>query len=828
MANEEVQNGPGGTGEPPVDIETVPKKPKKTRKTSGQERKRGTAASRTTARKKGADTGRSSKAGGKRKNASARTKAGTPAAAGTKRARKRPPVIPETESPTVPADNAVMDADASTPEITAPVVETTCIEGKAPVVTETTCVEAKGPVVAETTCVETKAPALAPEVSVLQGAQVRLAPPRQIAVTPAPTVISQQVAPAGIVKVRNIDATLTSITAQIIPNKVIVQGVVHLQIFFVLADAMVHHLAEDVPFSTMLEIPGAAPGMNAVVQPKIAAVLFHLSEDGTVLVKKIVIDVFAKVVEEVQVNLVPGQGPPLLLQEVVGEGTVQTLNENFVTLFVPAVKVDEIRGEIRDVTTEVIRDKVIVQGTIHKQIFFVDESNTARHQVEEVHFSAFVDIPGAAPGMNLQVHPRIETIIFELIEPTTLRQKVVVETFVKVTTSVEFQATLGEGPLFHVAQVVGEGEGQILRRDVVTLAQPALKIREITAVLNNLRSHVLPGKAILQGTVHKQIFFIGLDNIERHQAEDVPFSIMVDIPAAAAGLDLVAEPVIEEVIFHLLSPTELEQKVIIRARLVVVDRRQLRLVTGAGPLVKVEQVVGENLAQVLVRLVNRFPPVPIQKRVVPIIVQQAVQRELVFNQQIIVENEVALPTIAIKIAEVSAQIQNLQVKVIANGILVSGEVVKDIKFVGEDNVVRNITEVVPFSILISIPDLSAELVQTVDVQIERILFNISPDGMTVRQIIVLLASATIIETTTSEFQLITEVEAPGLNVQTVLVEEPVRVDGGIQLRQFPVITGLSGPGLSLVVSSTFGVHTLQVVGDGQQALNVLEDIVLDP
>ena len=192
------------------------------------------------------------------------------------------------------------------------------------------------------------------------------------------------------------------------------------------------------------------------------------------------------------------------------------------------------------------------------------------------------------------------------------------------------------------------------------------------------------------------------------------------------------------------------------------------------------------------------------------------------------ENEVNLPVKAIKIAEVSAQVQNLRVTVIPSGLLVEGEIVKDIKFVGTDNMVRNITEVVPFSLIVNVPDVSRELVESVEVQIEQILFSISPDGRTVRQIIVIQAVATIEESTTEQFQLITQVEVPGLIVESVLVEEPVLTPGGVVLQQFPVITGLSGPGLSLVVSATFGPHVLNVVGVGEQTLNVLESIVVDP
>ena len=768
MANEEALHERGVVVDPPVEIETEPKetKAKKAKAAGGK--------------KKGSKTGAGEKKPAARKSAAKGT--GKKAAPRTK-------------------------AKSSKGAVEAPaLVEKSVVE------------QVTGEVSSVAT---TSAP-----VTVLQGAQLRLAQAQQqITVEPAPTVIAQVV--PTIVKVRNIDATLTNITSHVIPNKVIVQGLVHLQIFFVQSDQMVHHLAEDVPFNTMLDIPGATPGMNAIVQPTVAAVLFHLNAEGTALVKKIIIDVFAKVVEEVQIRPLPGTGPLLLLQEVVGEGITQTLNENFVTLAVPAIKVEEIRGTIMDVTTEVIPDKVIIQGTIHKQIFFVGTDNIGRHQAEDVHFSAFADVPGAAPGMNIQVHPRIETIIFELLEPTVLRQKVVVEIFVKVTNSIEFQAALGEGPLLRVPEIVGEGQGQILRRDVVTLDLPALKVREIVTTLTNLRSHVIPGKAILQGTIHKQIFFIGLaDNIEHHQAEDVPFSIMVDIPGAVAGLDLVAEPVIESVIFNLLSPTELEEKVIIFARLILVEQRQSRLVLGNGPLVKVEQVVGENLSQVLVRLVNQIAAV---KRVSAITVVSPVAGEITFRQQIIVENEVTLPITAIKIAEVNATIENLRTQIIPSGLLVEGNVVKDIRFVGTDNVVRNIEEVVPFSLIISIPNAQSAQITMVEVQIEQILFSISPDGQTVRQVIVLSATATVVESITETFQVINDLVVPGLNVETVLVEAPVQIPGGVQVQQFNVITGLSGPGLSLLVNPVFSVHNFQVVGDGVQALNVLESVgLLDP
>jgi len=53
---------------------------------------------------------------------------------------------------------------------------------------------------------------------------------------------------------------------------------------------------------------------------------------------------------------------------------------------------------------------------------------------------------------------------------------------------------------------------------------PGIKIVEIIPTLINIRSIVKDGKVIIQGTVHKQIFYIGTDELEHHLAEDMDFS----------------------------------------------------------------------------------------------------------------------------------------------------------------------------------------------------------------------------------------------------------------------------------------------------------------
>lgn len=651
---------------------------------------------------------------------------------------------------------------------------------------------------------------LVPEAADLKGASVQLGP--VLSGTTTVETVQEATLPFRAIKVRNVVGKVVNLVTEVIPNKVIVQGVVHEQLFFVGTDDLVHHISDDINFSTFLDIPGAQPGMNAQVTAIIEEIITELAPDGLSIVKKIILEVFVKISETVQVNFLPGNGPLLLLKQVVGENTVQTLVETDFTLPVPAIKIDEIVGKIVDIDVEVIENKVIIQGVLHKQIFFIDTNNVGRHQAEDVPFSTFVDLPGAMPGMDVQVHPRIEVILFELISPTILRQKAVMEFFVKVTELVRQNVTVGNGPLFKVEEFIGENKVQQLSETIVSLNVPAVKVREIVARIQDIESFVITDKVIVQGILHKQIFFIGTDNIEHHQAEDIPFSLFLDVPGAVDGDNVHIQPIIEAVFFELLSPTQLRQKVVFAIHAVVAREIQLHLVLSTGPLYKVEQVVGENTKQVLVirrePIVPPPPVSPITVDTVTIVFPTAVAGE----QQIIIRNELELPVTAIKIKEIQAVITDLSARIVTDGVLVQGVVEKTVFFVDTNNIVRTITEEVPFSILVNIPGITPGTPINVTVDIETITFSLSEDGERVIQNIVLRATVQGESTPGEQVTVVTNVSGPGIVQSKVRVRAFVLTAGGnIVLQEFDVVTNVSGPGIGNV---TRRVLLLDVVNDG--------------
>jgi hypothetical protein len=134
-----------------------------------------------------------------------------------------------------------------------------------------------------------------------------------------------------------------------------------------------------------------------------------------------VLSVFAKVAEELQLEVVVdviGEGIEvtqelLKVQSVVGENEEQVNLRTDVTFPVPVKKIADTVAEVkikrRD--TKVIPDKVIVQGILKKQIFFVDLCNGSvlEKSVEEP-FTTFVDVPGAEEDMNVQIREEVEFV----------------------------------------------------------------------------------------------------------------------------------------------------------------------------------------------------------------------------------------------------------------------------------------------------------------------------------------------------------------------------------------------------------------------------------
>ncbi|MGI6129023.1 MAG: DUF3794 and LysM peptidoglycan-binding domain-containing protein [bacterium] len=374
--------------------------------------------------------------------------------------------------------------------------------------------------------------------------------------TKTKTVQATVTLPVQAIKVFEVQATLKGTKCEIRRDGVFIQGTIHKQVFYVDQGDLVRHVPEDVPFHFFVEVEGAEPGMSCQAHTKIVSVDWTLSADGREVVQDVAIQAFVKVTEVEQMEVVVDVTNTdivvtrelLRVESVVGEDTIRESISNTVTLPMNALKIFDVRAEVRNVTTTIRDDSVTVKGIIHKQIFFVDEGNLVRHIPEDVPFSITADIPGATSDMEAFVDVNVMVDDFKLrhVPGRELRQTMIVEAFIKVVEPLQIQVVTNvTGPdiiverrLLKVDHVVTEDTKRESIDSEVCLPMQALKIFSIMARLEDVTAEVKRDSVIVRGTIHKQVFFVDMGNLLRHHSEDVPFRMVLDTPGSTPDMSV--------------------------------------------------------------------------------------------------------------------------------------------------------------------------------------------------------------------------------------------------------------------------------------------------
>ena len=93
------------------------------------------------------------------------------------------------------------------------------------------------------------------------------------------------------------------------------------------------------------------------------------------------------------------------VQHIIGGGTAQIDVNRNIDLPAVARKVVDVHAEIVELDYEIIANKVIIKGALHKQIYYVEENDyvVKEHTIAREEFTDFVHVPGAKPDMEAKV-----------------------------------------------------------------------------------------------------------------------------------------------------------------------------------------------------------------------------------------------------------------------------------------------------------------------------------------------------------------------------------------------------------------------------------------
>ncbi|MGE5572064.1 MAG: DUF3794 domain-containing protein [Bacteroidota bacterium] len=605
--------------------------------------------------------------------------------------------------------------------------------------------------------------------------------------------------PMRALKIKEIRADVTGVVVEVIPDKVIVQGIIAKQVFFVGEDNTVHHFPEEMRFSALVDVPGAMPGMLVQVHPSIFNVIAVLSPDGNRIFQKVIVDVDVVVTDFVQVRVAEDPyGTPVITEAVVGESIEQVLETGTVTLDVLATKVTEIRAapEITGVTVN--PGEVVVSGNILKQIFFVATDGSNRHQGVVAPFSVTAAIPGALPGMNVQVHPDVRDVAFSLDPTGTLvAQEVLLDVFVKVTETVEVVLAMGEGPLIKTERVLGQGSTEVLEETTVILSQPATGLVGITARVDGVRARPIEGKVIIQGAIVKDVTYVTAAGTQATETFTIPFSDFAEVPGARPGLNVFVRPEVRAVVFDpAQTGTNISEKVIVDVFVTVTETVQIPVaIEPYGLLVKVQQVIGEGAAQILVeKIITRVLPITIE--FARILVTEIAQTE----KQLLLEATIPVPVPAIKVRSVDTVVEGVTARAMGEGVLVEGTVIKQVFFVGTDDIVHHVEETLPFSTLVDCPGLVPGASISASARVENVIVKIVQNGTVFHELVILLVTVSCARE--QVYQVVTNVIGPGVTVTRERFLVDVVEDGTVTRRPLDIVTDLTGPRVATVTRQT--------------------------
>jgi len=374
----------------------------------------------------------------------------------------------------------------------------------------------------------------------------------------------------------------------------------------------------------------------------------------------------------------------LMVESVVGDATKQVNVVRTITLpifehnQILAKKIESVDTEIRDVSHKIIDDKVIVEATLHKQIYYVEcvTGDVQEFTVPDERVTEFVHIEGARPGMEARVSVNIEFCDIEPIkmagkdcfrqfqQTCILRIRVRIVEMVEVDVVTNVSGT-GITPTFQtitIDNVIGRGCQQhtitdsIIDLDDLPEGQRAYKIKNVDAEIRNTETRILPNKVIVKGVLHKQIFYVITPVGEvKEISVDVPFNVFVEVPGARVGANVSTDIRIEYVDAKIINGNKIKETVVLEICATVSESLTINVVTA---------VAGARVETRTLR------------------VQSSVGRNC---RQANILADIETPELARKVARVDARLRNLTAEIIPDKVIVKGVLHKQIFYVAASN-----------------------------------------------------------------------------------------------------------------------------------------------
>lgn len=397
----------------------------------------------------------------------------------------------------------------------------------------------------------------------------------------------------------------------IVPDKVIINGTLTLQVMYVAFEPgqSVHAMHGDVNFTTFVDVPGAEPGMDYVVDFTVEDVSLTPSKnDARKFDVAAVLSTFAKLmdVEEMEVlTTTPAGNEALETQDITVEhmvGDKVTKQVIVSDVFdVPEEKPDvekilNTKAEAEIIDKRVLAGKVIVDGEVMLEVLYV--SMTPGQSVHDLHhiikFSDFVEVPEAQPGMNVHVRAEVESAdVVPVIDP-----KLSADVIVKLTAFVSETRTLKNVPTklkneagykrikMKIDREIGTGETQVVLRETTEVPESKPDVMKVLESrvdkVKATETNILKGKVLIRGHADVEVVYVSTKPDQSVHAlhQRLNFRTFVVVPGAEHDMRAKVKVSPEYVNVEQLG-VDLHTEAVLKVKATVTDLSQLNVYVPA-------------------------------------------------------------------------------------------------------------------------------------------------------------------------------------------------------------------------------------------------------
>jgi hypothetical protein len=338
-------------------------------------------------------------------------------------------------------------------------------------------------------------------------------------------------------RIIDIVAIVRDIGYHIIGNKVIVQGTLHKQIFYLNQEDTTKCQSEHLPFATFIELNGLKTNYKIHLDAKVERIYRQLSEDSMQLYQKATVIITGVVLELGQHIVYRGCGSLFRIREIVGRNNCH-VTEIHQTLFqIPVEQITSLDVQLQEVFSIASENRVKIQGFILRKTEFV--ANQSKQQIEEtIPFTCSVDMPGVLPEMHVLLSHDKEVEKIQCGLPILNKAGDIMEQEIHLTFSLlvwhyrHVNLLQDSGPVFQLEKVISQNSADRVIECIAYLDEACQTILHIHYQLLDMECDVILDKLLAKGHIKYIITYLSSDGLKHEKRCSTPFILTIDAEGA--------------------------------------------------------------------------------------------------------------------------------------------------------------------------------------------------------------------------------------------------------------------------------------------------------